>query len=173
MTNSRTPGAGPGVCDDEDYMTACPKVVNDSIFITYIEDKDAGAYPHTEGVATENPVRCWVFWTGLIRTGVEEDQGSSAKFQEPILRIEPNPFTTQCVAKIQAPESKNQMDLNIYDATGRVVKDFFLPTAYSLVPTTIKWLGTDRFDRPVPAGVYFIELTGGDEIITRKIVKLR
>jgi hypothetical protein len=173
LTNTRSPGAGPGYCNDEDYMTACPKVVTDSIFITYIEDKDAGNYACYEGIATENPVYCWVFWTGLIRTGVEEEQGSSAKFQEPILKISPNPFTTQCVVKIQAPESKNQIDLNIYDASGRVVKDFSLPTAYCLVPTTILWSGTDQTGHRLPAGVYFVELNTGNETITEKIIKLK
>ena len=61
LTNTRSPGAADGACDDEDYMTACPKVVNDSIYLTYIEDKDAGGWPQTEGVMTDSPVRCWVF----------------------------------------------------------------------------------------------------------------
>jgi hypothetical protein len=172
LTNTRSPGAGPGYCDDEDYATVHPYVINDSIWLTYIEDKDAGNWADAEGTRTSNPVRCWVFPTSLI-TGIEEDQASSAKFQESILRIEPNPFTTQCVVKIQAPESKNQIDLKIFDASGRLVNDFFLSTAYSLVPTTILWSGTDQAGHRLPAGVYFVELTGGDEIITRKVVKLR
>jgi hypothetical protein len=175
LTNTRTPGAGPGYCDDEDYMTACPKVVTDSIFITYVEDKDAGAGVATtpEGELTENPVRCWVFWTGLIRTGVEEDQASSSKFQEPILQIIPNPFSKLINISFGIGQRAEGQTLKIFDASGRLIKDFFLPTAYSSVPTTIKWSGTDRFDRPVPAGVYFVELTGGDESITEKVIKLR
>jgi hypothetical protein len=43
LTNTHTPGAPPGFCDDEDYMTANPFVYRDSIFITFIEDKDAGS----------------------------------------------------------------------------------------------------------------------------------
>ncbi len=184
LTNTRTPGAGPGACHDEDYMTACLYVFNDSIWTTYIEDKDAGAYPHTEGIETENPVRCWIFPTSLI-TGIEEDQGSSAKFQELILKISPNPFSKLINISfgIGHPDRIDNSSygtgraegqtLRIFDASGRLIKDFFLPTAYSLVPTTIKWSGTDRFDRPVPAGVYFVELTAGDESITEKVIKLR
>jgi len=180
LTNTRSPGAGPGYCNDEDYMTACPKVVTDSIFVTYIEDKDAGAYPSSEGIATENPVYCWVFWTGLIRTGIEEDQASSSKFQEPILQIIPNPFSKLINISFGiGPNAKGiehgteGMGLRIYDASGRVVKNFFLPTAYCVVPTTIKWSGTDQTGQPVPAGVYFVELIAGDEIITRKVIKLK
>ena len=60
LTNTRTPGGNPGYCHDEDYMTACPYERNDSLWLTYIEDKDAGSYPGGEGTITENPVRCWV-----------------------------------------------------------------------------------------------------------------
>ena len=171
LTNTRTPGAGPGACHDEDYMTACPKVVNDSIFITYIEDKDAGAYPGGEGVATENPVRCWVFWTGLIRTGVEEDTSESLAVTD--LSISPNPFSKLINISFGIGQRAEGQTLKIFDASGRLIEDFSLPTAYSLVPTTILWDGTDQTGRPVPAGVYFVELTAEDILITRKVVKLR
>jgi Neuraminidase (sialidase) len=78
LTNTHSPGAG----DAETYMTAHPCVYNDSIWITYIEDKDAGDAGHAQGVETDNPVRCWIFPTSLI-TGIEEDQASISKFQEP------------------------------------------------------------------------------------------
>lgn len=71
LTNTRSPGAPAGACMDEDYMTACPYTVHDSIFITFIEDKDAGAVVQGEGEWTENPVRLWVFHKNLI-TGVNE-----------------------------------------------------------------------------------------------------
>jgi hypothetical protein len=71
LTNTRSHGAPAGACMDEDYMTACPITVGDSIFITFIEDKDAGSFLMGEGVATENPVRLWVFHKNLI-TGIKE-----------------------------------------------------------------------------------------------------
>ena len=197
LTNTRTPGAGPGYCDDEDYMTACPKVVTDSIFITYIEDKDAGNYTCNEGIATENPVYCWVFWTGLIRTGIEEQ--NTVMPYNLSLSCTPNPFSklinisfgirhpdrithssygtgrvpSQGDENPRLSDGTESIELRIYDSCGRLVKDFSLPTAYCLVPTTIKWSGTDQAGHPVPAGVYFVELTAGDEIITRKVVKLK
>ncbi|MBN2619971.1 hypothetical protein JXB22_02685, partial [candidate division WOR-3 bacterium] len=60
VTNTRTPGAPPGSCDDEDFMCAHPFVVNDSFYILYLEDKDAGVYGLGEGTLTENPIRCLV-----------------------------------------------------------------------------------------------------------------
>ncbi len=71
LTNTRSHGAPAGSCMDEDYMTACPLMVGDSIFITFIEDKDAGAAVQGEGIETENPVRLWVIHRNLI-TGIKE-----------------------------------------------------------------------------------------------------
>jgi len=109
LTNTRTPGAGAGACHDEDYMTASLYLFNDSIWTTYIEDKDAGAYPQAEGVETENPVRCWVFHRNLI-TGVEE-----AKTVHPYY----DGFgATIFSGSLLLPEGKN---CKVFDITGRVV----------------------------------------------------
>ncbi|MGB3340594.1 MAG: T9SS type A sorting domain-containing protein [bacterium] len=179
LTNTRSPGAGPGYCYDEGYMTACPKVVTDSIFITYIEDKDAGAYVNTEGVETENPVRCWVFSTGLIRTGIEEEQAIIPKFQEPRLNISPNPFIKSIVIDFSIGlrakgigYNAEGIELRIYDATGRVVFVFPRTTPYALHSTVI-WTGTDQIGHKLPAGIYFVELNTGDEIISKKVIKLK
>ncbi len=175
LTNTRSPGAGSGYCYDEDYMTACPKVVTDSIFVTYIEDKDAGAYVHNEGVKTENPVRCWVFWTGLIRTGLEEEHALTPEFQEPSLNINPNPFVKSVMIDFSIGQSAKGMghdaegiELRIYDATGRVVKSI---TQLHNYPVT--WSGDDETGNKLPAGVYFIELISGDNIISKKVIKLK
>ena len=199
LTNTRTPVAPAGECNDEDYMTAFPYMLNDTIYITYVEDKDAGAGVVTppEGELTENPVCCWAFWAGILRTGIEEYTALTPVTTT--LQCLPNPFTklTNISFGIGHPDrithssygtgsvpsqgdenpclsdGTESIELKIYDSCGRLVKDFSLPTAYCLVPTTIKWSGTDQAGHPVPAGVYFVELSAGDKIITRKVVKLR
>ncbi|MFQ5869889.1 MAG: T9SS type A sorting domain-containing protein, partial [Candidatus Zixiibacteriota bacterium] len=55
ITNSPTPGCLPGECDSDHWPTL-NEVVDDSLYITYINDKDAGGIPQGEGVDTENPV---------------------------------------------------------------------------------------------------------------------
>jgi len=59
LTNSPSPAASPGQCMDEDYASLAA-VVNDTLHIIYVEDKDAGGVVQTapqEGTWTENPVR--------------------------------------------------------------------------------------------------------------------
>ncbi len=170
LTNTRTPGVGAGACDDEDYMTACPKVVTDSIFITYIEDKDAGSYVHNEGIATENPVYCWVFWTGLIRTGVDEH--TSEPLPATDLSISPNPFREKVCIAYGVGSNAKDINLHIYDASGRLIKSFLRTTPYSL-HSTLSWDGSDQRGHKLPAGVYFVELNTGDDIISRKVIKLK
>lgn len=55
LTNSPTPNAAPGACDDDDYPSMAA-LVDDSLAILYINDKDAGGMPQEEGTWTDNPV---------------------------------------------------------------------------------------------------------------------
>jgi hypothetical protein len=55
LTNSPTPGCAPGTCDDDDYPSLAFSL-DDELHILFINDKDAGGIPQTEGTETNNPV---------------------------------------------------------------------------------------------------------------------
>jgi hypothetical protein len=182
LTNTRSPGAPAGACMDEDYMTANPFVVDDSLFITYIEDKDAGEAGYGEGVATENPVRCWVFPTSLI-TGIKEN---ALRLTPDALRLEvyPNPFSGKTAIKFQIPSTKSQTNfknqipnskpqtiLKIYDATGRLVRQWDYRTMR--LSDCVVWNGTDDAGHRLPAGVYFVRLETGGFKQVEKVILLR
>jgi hypothetical protein len=122
LTNTRSPGAPAGACMDEDYMTANPFVVNDSIFITYVEDKDAGAYPNSEGVATENPVRCWVFPESLIVYGIEEHITQQPQFA--YVKLFPNPSAYNSVIDYTMTKS-GSVSIKLFDVAGRFTKNLY------------------------------------------------
>ena len=95
------------------------------------------------------------------------------------LIVTPNPFTSttqirytidqayQSISGSAGRASEYQKpELNIYDATGRVVRNFSLLT-------TVIWDGTDRFGSELHSGVYFVSLKNGTEITTRKILYIR
>ncbi len=179
LTNTRTPGAPSGACDDEDYMTANPYVVNDSIYVTYVEDKDAGSVPHTEGVWTVNPVRCWIFHKDLI-PGVEERSPLEAKHTKPMLDVYPNPFREKtdirCMIQDTGPPYSvrrgqgykiQDFSLKIFDAAGQLIKDFPLPTSHFSLPTSIPWQGDE------PPGVYFVQLENENFSQTTKVIKIK
>ena len=60
LTNSPTPDCWPMECDS-DHWSSLAELVDDSLYILYINDKDAGGIPQVEGVDTENPVMYYAF----------------------------------------------------------------------------------------------------------------
>ena len=61
-------------------------------------------------------------------SGVEEEEGSNK--QETRLEIYPNPFTTSTLIHLSSKEqSAKNMELQIYDASGRLVKSIKLTTS--------------------------------------------
>lgn len=113
--------------------------------------------------------------------GVEEQMASAPAV--PILLVYPNPFRNTTNIKFQTNSnsqiqnhfairnSKSEMSLNIYDAIGRLVKSFDLPTDDSA--TQIVWDGTDNFNNRLPSGVYIIQATINDTNIQQKVILTR
>jgi hypothetical protein len=88
------------------------------------------------------------------------------------IHIFPNPFTTSTTISLSAAQNTECIELKIYDISGREVKSFSLPTAYSLL-STITWDGTDDAGQPLSSGVYFMHLETQNRRIVEKIVLLR
>lgn len=107
--------------------------------------------------------------------GVEE-QISNRTVQTPLLQIYPNPFSKATDIQYQITDDRwetKDISLKIYDATGRLVKDFSCPTHYALRPTHISWNGTDDFNRKLPCGIYFIQLDTGKSELIEKVILLK
>jgi len=96
----------------------------------------------------------------------ESEQGSVWSKQ---ITVSPNPFKERTEIAV---ESKLNTALQIYDASGRLVKEFPRSTHYAL-RTTRHWYGTDDNGTRLPAGVYFIRPTGRDTSQATPVVLLR
>ncbi len=77
------------------------------------------------------------------------------------LNISPNPFTTVTTVRVVGVNKDTKSNLNIYDASGRLVKSIKLTTS-------TYQLGADL----VP-GVYFLKLTIDEHKETQKLIKIR
>ncbi len=177
LTNTRSPGAAAGDCFDEDYMTAYPYVVNDSIYLTYIEDKDAGAIVWTITAWTQNPVRCWVFHKGLI-LGTEEQETYRPEYTTSLLEVYPNPFNKMTDIRYQIPETVDSRQytvgsIKIYDAMGRLIKDFSKQLSAIGHQSSVTWYGRDDSGKKLPSGVYFLRFQTDDFTATEKVILLR
>ena len=159
LTNTRSPGAGPGACDDEDYFTVAPKLYNGNIYLTYIEDKDAGAGVATtpEGVITDNPVRCWVF----PPPGIEEHNNNVQVTTA--LNLYPNPAANGSAVSYTMIRS-GSVSLDLFDATGRLISN---------LATGNKVAGTYNVDidaRELANGTYFVILDTPVDKVSRSLV---
>ena len=114
-----------------------------------------------------------------IRTvGIEENRN---KRQEARYKLEvyPNPFRNAVSIKFQIPNlndqtnSKSQISLKIYDATGRVVKNLSFHPASFIIHNSVEWDGTDNSGRRLPAGIYFVRFEAGNYKQTEKVILLK
>lgn len=114
---------------------------------------------------------------------IEENARQSIPYTIGSLGVYPNPFTNRLTIKYQIPNSKpqnskSQTTLKIYDATGRLVRNFELSTRYSatqyggLLATSVEWDGTDDARRRLASGIYFVMIEGNNFLVVEKVVKL-
>jgi hypothetical protein len=161
LTNTHTPGAAPGACEDEDYLAVCPYTGRDSLFMTYIEDKDAGAVNCGEGDTTNNPVRVYVMYAPR---GICENKHENPPSY--ILHISPNPVNKQALLWFHIPTATG-IKLKLFDISGQMV---------GIIDRGLKNAGfyQKKIDMTgLPVGTYFIVLKQGNITNTAKLVKVR
>ncbi len=108
----------------------------------------------------------------LCPTGIEEAEREETipKFS---LRCSPNPFATSTTIHLAGiGQRAERMEIQIYDLSGRLVRNLSLPTAYSLLPTGVAWDGRDSAGRRVAPGIYFVKLKYSNRVYSRKVVRI-
>jgi hypothetical protein len=104
---------------------------------------------------------------------VAKEEHEEEMIQTPSLSFYPNPCKEEVYIDLGAKKyTGDKFNLAIYDANGRLVKDFGV-TLDALHNTRIKWDGMDHFGQKVSSGVYFIELRTGDGVHIEKIILAR
>jgi glutamine cyclotransferase len=90
----------------------------------------------------------------------------------------PNPFKREVMISFKKRQGTAHIDQNInnirlkiYDAGGRLIKQWFYPVLKQ--PHSISWNGTDQHGDLVPAGFYFIGLDTGEAMIWEHIIRLK
>ena len=85
----------------------------------------------------------------------------------------PNPFSNRLTMLygLRNTSSIQTSEVGIYDASGRLVKDFALSNSTQL--NQITWDGSDLSGEKLPSGVYFLKLQAGDYCTTEKVLLIR
>jgi hypothetical protein len=93
----------------------------------------------------------------------------------PLFTLSPNPFRETISMRIQTTEllTSTVPMINIYDCSGRLVKQLSVDTDNAQPSATAIWDGYDAQHRKVAAGVYFVQFKTGDERITEKAILVR
>jgi hypothetical protein len=85
-----------------------------------------------------------------------------------VLQISPNPFRDKVKITFSRVNNMEAMAFTIYDATGRVVREF-----NHLKNNQVLWNGTDMFNMRLPSGIYFLKLEARNYSATEKLLLIR
>jgi hypothetical protein len=91
------------------------------------------------------------------------------------LRLEgawPNPFRERTQVRLILAQA-GPVQLDVLDVQGRRVATLLDGAVLPAGPNTVSWGGRDIHHAPVASGVYFVRLRTGDEVRTRKLLRLR
>jgi len=166
VTNSPTPDCWAGECES-DHWSSLAETVDDSLHITYINDKDAGGIPVPEGVDTENPVMylavdTLIVWTA---TGVKEEEVSlPATFG--LKQNYPNPFNASTTIEY-VTRTFGKVELAVYNLVGEKVEvlvDKVMPPGEH----TVTWDAGS-----VASGVYYYKLTTSEGAVAKRMLLVK
>ena len=129
-------------------------------------DLDANGYAEVI-VSGNNETRIYEYEPGGI------EQHGRREMQQAKFTISPNPFREELIITYKLPEvsSEQEIELTIYDISGRLVRRFIEST--SSLCAQICWDGCDTFGHGLPNGVYFLKLQAGDYSATEKVLLIR
>jgi hypothetical protein len=108
-------------------------------------------------------------WTDII-TGVAD--GSLPRLSNlAVLANYPNPFNPGTSIRYSVPDAQ-KVRVDVYDVEGRLVRSL-VDRIEPVGVREVAWEGMDNDGRPVSSGIYFVRLSGKNQVATRKIVLIR
>jgi hypothetical protein len=108
-----------------------------------------------------------------VLVGVTERPSSESYSNMPSFTLSPNPFSKLIKISFGRGQSAESIELKIYNASGRLVKDFNLKSQISNMHSAVSWSGIDNTGQKLPNGVYFVRFKAGDYEKTEKAILLK
>jgi hypothetical protein len=161
MTNSNTNGCAAGDCDSDHWSSMAERVEDGVLHIIYINDKDAGGMPQSEGAVTDNPV----MYLAYALTGVDSDE-PNAPSSFALSQNYPNPFNARTNIEFELLED-SRVEISVYDITGAKVATL-VNGDVEAGAHSVNW-DADK----VASGVYFYSLKANGEESARKMTLLK
>jgi hypothetical protein len=166
LTNSPTPDCWPGECDS-DHWSSMAELVDDSLYILYINDKDAGGIPQTEGVDTENPVMYYAVHKDTLLQMLKVEEEKEVEPTSFVLKQNyPNPFNASTTIQYVTLAS-GKVELSVYNLAGEkvaVLTDEVVPVGEH----TVTWDAA-----AVASGIYYCKLTTSEGTAAKRMLLLK
>lgn len=105
----------------------------------------------------------------LTQPGVETEKSAQLRISK--LQIYPNPFSGRVTLNFVGSNQIANMQVKIYDAMGRVVKEF----ENQLIQPSgkITWDGFDNTGHSLPSGIYFLKFEADNYAETKKLLLIK
>lgn len=87
----------------------------------------------------------------------------------PSVKMYPNPFSNKFNIVVRSGSGGDEVDVRIFDATGRQVKSFSSRSS----PSSFYWNGSDQHGQILPSGIYFVWIKTGSFQKVERIIKVR
>jgi len=111
-------------------------------------------------------------WNGSKAAEGTMSSGIENRFIYSLKYASPNPFTENTEIMYSIAHRAEDIELNIYDITGRLVKTLVHGKKDAGV-YRVKWNGNDNNNRKVATGVYFTRLVSNDFTSVKKVILVR
>lgn len=105
-------------------------------------------------------------------TSVEGEAALALPTVPRLLAPRPNPFNPTTSFDFILPAA-TRVDMVVYDAAGRVVRDLIRTTGFDEGIHTASWDGRGNNGRPVAGGIYFLRLRAGNHGATQKVLLIK
>lgn len=141
-----------------------PAFVDSILEMTSVELGD----PHKDNVYGAGRLDCYAACVGITEHEFHDILYSS-------IGCVPNPFSNIIHIQFSMRPSPHAIKvyLQIYDASGRIVRSFNQESNIESQVSAISWHGDDNDGRELPSGVYFVKLRAGDYSATEKLLLIR
>jgi hypothetical protein len=164
VTNSHTPNCEAGDCDSDHWPSLADVIsgnfMNGGLKLFYVNDKDAGGMPQTEGSPTENPM----MYHPIVFGNIDDKPALPANFT--LAQNYPNPFNSNTNISFEL-KTASSVKLEIFDLAGAKVATLVNQQMASGTHQ-VTWNAEE-----VASGTYYYRLTAGKEVQTKQMVYVK
>ncbi len=163
-------GSGFLIFRDGDNNYNCGVANDAGAYMTVGTSFELGGLVDASGVSTRAVLLNSIMNFFGITTGIIEV--SDVNVKAPILKLYPNPFSKLMTISFGKVHGAKNIDLKIYDATGRLVRSFPIIDLCNPDKSVVSvcWDGKDDSGHKVSSGIYFVTLETNDFRDTKKVI---